>query len=92
LRTLPQLLKARLGEDFNQADLGRKCGVGRSAVSNWVSGFATPGAALLPRLVDALGVTSSEEARELYAACSVELPPVLFGAAAEAASGATTSP
>lgn len=86
VRTFPQLLKARFGEDFNQAEVGRQLGVGRSAVSNWVSGFATPGASLLPRVVEVLGIRTAEEVREVYAACSVELPAVLFEAPAEVSS------
>lgn len=82
-KLLPTLLRTRLCvTSSSPAQLARRLGVGRPVVSNWLSGLAVPRPQKVAALCGALGLTTPAEVRELYAACKVPLPGVLFTAEA----------
>jgi transcriptional regulator with XRE-family HTH domain len=61
---------------LSQAELARRLGVIRSRLHNWMSGHSPPPPAMLPMLCRELDL-DTDAARRLYAACGVDLAPVL---------------
>lgn len=73
---LPAILSKKL--TVSPAQLARRLGVGRPVVANWMSGLAVPRPKKVAALCGALGLTTPAEVRELYTACRVPLPDLLF--------------